>query len=281
MADDQRPLLGRTVFLPRPPQDHLTQALEQAGARVLAHPLTTTRLVPAPGEGINHARAALREFEKGAYSWVFVTSMRTVKALAAHAANLPYSEDADTDALREAIAAATEAGTQFAVLGEKTAQLLRELGANVALVAAGKATAEELAQQFLHRDGAPACQYYARAWIPVSQLGRNVLAAELADAGWMVDRTDVYTTIAVEEVARTLRTAWEHGLVEAAIFTAGSNARAASQLLGPAPPTTKIVTFGPPSAKVAGECGYQVNALAQEQTAAGLIAAVRQALESN
>lgn len=280
VSDRGRPLLGRTVFLPRPPGDHLAAALEQAGARVLAHPLTTTELVPPPGSGgINPVRAALREFAQGSYSWVFITSGRTISALAAHAAGVDYDDEADPAALAKLVRAATAAGTQFAVLGDASADRLEELGARMGVVVSGKATGARLAKEFLGRGGGPACQYYGRAWLPASALASPVLGAALSGAGWVVDRSAVYTTVTVRSVPESLRTAWDHGMVEAAAFTAGSNVRAAAQLLGALPSTTKLVAFGEPSAQVARECGYSVAAIAAEQTPAGLVEAVAHAFQ--
>lgn len=280
VSDQARPLLGRTVFLPRPPSDHLVAALEQAGARVIAHPLTRTELVPAPGSnGINPVRGALREFAQGSYSWVFITSGRTISALAAHAAGVDFDDEVDPAALVQLVRAATAAGTQFAVLGDPSAARLEELGARVGLVVSGKATGARLAEEFLGRDGGPACQYYGRAWLPASALASPVLCEALSGAGWVVDRSAVYTTVAVDSVPQSLRTAWDHAMVEAAAFTAGSNVRAAAQLLGALPSTTKLVAFGEPSAQVARECGYSVATVAVQQTAAGLVDAVVRAFQ--
>lgn len=277
--DPVRPLLGRTVFIPRPSADHLVRTVEAAGARVLAHPLTETELVPDPtAGGINPVTAALAEFSRGSYSWVFITSPRTVTALAAHAAGSPYSDQVDQEPLADLIRQATAAGTRFAVLGEANATRLRQLGAQVPVVVSGRASGAHLAQEFLARDTSARCQYYGRAWLPASALASDTVSDALRAAGWVVDTCPVYTTVPVRTVPPSLRTAWSHALVEAVIFTAGSNARAASALLGKLPATTKVVTFGEPSARVARACGFPVTTIAIEQTGAGLVRALQHAL---
>jgi uroporphyrinogen-III synthase len=68
-------------------------------------------------------------------------------------------------------------------------------------------------------------------------------------------------------------------MIDAAVFTAGSNARAAIELMGPPVESMQVVAFGEPSAQVAREVGLRVDAVAPTQNAAGIIAALVKVFE--
>lgn len=265
-----KPLVGRTVFLPREINDHLTAALTEAGAHVHAHPLTRTVL----GD-MFHVKHALAEIERGSYTWIIITSARTIKALAAAAAGETYSEHPDYAPLRAIIQRAVAAGTQFAALGRKTADACDSVGATPAVSVEKHATAEDLLAAFT---SGPACQYNARALIPASALARSVLADGLAHQGWVVDRVAAYTTEPLDDLPAHIGAGWQAGLFDAVVFTAGSNARAAVELLGVPAASTRVITFGKPSAHVAAEVGLHVDAVAPTQNAEGIIAALQVAL---
>lgn len=269
---DIKPLVGRTVFLPREINDHLTAALTDAGAHVHAHPLTRTVL----GE-LFQVKHCLSEMRRGSYTWVIITSARTIDALAAVAANEPLSTHPDEIPLRRIIEDARAAGTQFAALGAKTTAACERVGAAPSLSVGAHATAEELLNKFTE---GPACQYNARALIPASALARTVLADGLAERGWVVDRVAAYTTEPIDSVPAHIAAGWTAGLFDAVVFTAGSNARAGVELLGTPCPSTRIVTFGEPSAHAAREIGLGVDAIAPTQDAAGIIHAVQSALNT-
>ncbi|MDO5728645.1 MAG: uroporphyrinogen-III synthase [Actinomycetaceae bacterium] len=264
--------MGRTVFLPRAVDDHLTAALDAAGAHVHAHPLTRTVL----GD-MFHVKHALAEIERGSYTWIIITSARTITALAAAAADEPYSAHPNDEPLRQIIARAMASGTQFAALGQTTVDACERVGATPAVSVGKHATAEDLLAAFT---SGPACQYNARALIPASALARPVLADGLAHLGWVVDRVAAYSTEPIDQVPPHIAAGWKAGLFDAVVFTAGSNARAAVELLGIPATSTRIVTFGPPSAAVATEVGLHVDAIAPTQNADGIIAAIVAALNN-
>lgn len=268
----ERPLTGRTVLMPRAKGDHLVRAVEDAGARVVAHPMTRTILTPS-----FDVKPSLKLLEGGHYTWCVITSPRTLIALACHLNGVrSYDEDVDMAPLAELLQKSSHAGTTFASLGETTTRALRDLGVEPEVSVGAKASQEELLAAFSNN---PSCQYYARAWFPASSLARPFLADQWAKRGWEIDRAAPYTTAPIDDADEALRTAWNHGMLDAAVFTAGSNARAALEILGPPAETMKVVAFGDPSAKVCADIGLHVDAIAPTQNADGIIAALIEAFK--
>ena len=266
-TQQDRPLTGRTILMPRPDGDHLVEAVRNAGARVIAQPLTATVLTPT-----FDVKPNLKALGEGAYTWCIITSPRTLTALANHLSDSKkFNEDVALQPLADLMQMAQRAGTMFASLGETTTSSLRALGIEPAVHVGEKATQEELLAAF---SSGPSCQYYARAWFPASSQARSFLADEWALRGWEIDRTPVYKTVPIAEVDERVTTGWTHGMIDAAVFTAGSNARAAVELMGLPVHEMKVVTFGKPSAKVARELGLRVDAIAPRQNAAGIVYAL-------
>lgn len=271
-VQQDRPLTGRTVLMPRPDGDHLVEAVRNAGANVIAQPLTRTVLTPS-----FDVKPNLKALGEGAYTWCVITSPRTLTALANHlASSNKFDERVDLQDLADLMQTAKRAGTMFATLGETTTASVRALGIEPAVHVGEKATQEEL---LAASSSGPSCQYYSRAWFPASAQARSFLADEWAGRGWEIDRTPVYKTVPIEKVDSRVSTGWTHGMIDAAVFTAGSNARVAVELLGSPVDTMKIVAFGEPSANVARELGLRVDAIAPTQNADGIITALQQAFK--
>lgn len=271
-TQQDRPLTGRTVLMPRPASDHLVEAVKNAGAHVIPQPLTSTVLTPS-----FDVKPNLKALGEGAYTWCVITSPRTLTALACHiSGSKMFDEDVAMEPLADLLQAAKRAGTMFASLGETTTAALRDFGVKPDVSTGARATQEELLAAF---SSGPSCQYYARAWFPGSSLSRPFLADAWAERGWEIDRTAVYKTVPVANVDKRVRTGWSHGMLDAAVFTAGSNARAAIELMGSPVESMQVVAFGEPSAQVAREVGLRVDAVAPTQDAAGIIAALVQVFE--
>ena len=271
------PLTGRSVFIPRSGADNLSASLRAAGAHVHAHPLTRTELDTNP----------LPYLMAGVFDWVVFTSKRTVKAFAAFAsadspAAAQYADQPDYAPLREVwrqARASSLHGFRVAALGQSTASELREVGIEIDFEVVEKVTAEEFCHQFT--SAPPGFTRHPHLWGPASAKARHVIKDELTRKGWGVDQTPVYDTVAVTSVPTEVSTGWTMGMFDAVVFTAASNAQAAANLLGPLPDSSRVVTFGPPSARAAQAAGFSVDAVAQTQTAAGLVAAVEQAFQKH
>ena len=222
-----RPLAGRVVLVPRLREpDPLAEALRTAGAEAVRAALTRT----VAGDAAELASASAR-LAAGEYDWLVVTSARTVEMLDVGAA--PVS-------------------TAVAAVGSATARALAAaLGRDPDLVAGGSARA--LLEALAGRGVAPG----ARVLLPQSALAAPLLAEGLRGLGAHVDRVDAYTTrtAAPADLPPGLVGRWRAGGVDAVVVTAGSTARAAVELLGPAPPGTVVVALGGPSRAAALAAG--------------------------
>ena len=222
-----RPLAGRVVLVPRLREpDPLAEALRTAGAEAVRAALTRT----VAGDAAELASASAR-LAAGEYDWLVVTSARTVEMLDVGAA--PVS-------------------TAVAAVGSATARALAAaLGRDPDLVAGGSARA--LLEALAGRGVAPG----ARVLLPQSALAAPLLAEGLRGLGAHVDRVDAYTTrtAAPADLPPGLVGRWRAGGVDAVVVTAGSTARAAVELLGPAPPGTVVVALGGPSRAAAAAAG--------------------------
>ena len=222
-----RPLAGRVVLVPRLREpDPLAEALRTAGAETVRAALTRT----VAGDTAELATASAR-LAAGEYDWLVVTSARTVEMLDV---------------------GATPASTAVAAVGSATAgALAAALGRDPELVAGG--SARSLLDALAERGVAPG----ARVLLPQSALAAPLLAEGLRGLGAHVDRVDAYTTrtAAPADLPPGLVGRWRAGGVDAVVVTAGSTARAAVELLGPAPPGTVVVALGGPSRAAAAAAG--------------------------
>ena len=222
-----RPLAGRVVLVPRLREpDPLAEALRTAGAEAVRAALTRT----VAGDAAELASASAR-LAAGEYDWLVVTSARTVEMLDVGAA--PVS-------------------TAVAAVGSATARALAAaLGRDPDLVAGGSARA--LLEALAGRGVTPG----ARVLLPQSALAAPLLAEGLRGLGAHVERVNAYTTrtAAPADLPPGLVGRWRAGGVDAVIVTAGSTARAAVELLGPAPPGTAVIALGGPSRAAAAAAG--------------------------
>lgn len=187
----------------------------------------------------------------GTCDWVVLTSPTAVAVLA--------EADVELDLLGDAIAA----------VGSATATAITDLGYDVDLVPAGRSDAEALLAELLAAEPEG-----ASAVIPGSALTRPVLADGLAEAGWEVETIATYTTVPLE-TAPPLRPWADY---DAVVLTAGSIAEATASLLGLPGPRTAVIAFGQPSARAAAAVGWNIDAIAATQDAAGVLDAFTTAL---
>lgn len=233
------PLTGRTIIVPRPTDDHIVTAVREAGASVIAHPVTRHSALPAPSA------------PPAGITLVALTSARTVA----------YLNEAG---LLEAI------GTcPVAVVGPATARAARGAGLNVVVESTHDAAS-------LVRDIAQLSP--GHAWLPGSALAAPTLADGLTAAGWQVTRTALYTTSPVESVDAEVASAWQRGLIDGVVVTAPSVAAAMVELLGHAGPGCAVVAIGEPSAQAVRSGGGILAATAPAPTPEGITAALVEAL---
>lgn len=244
------------VLLPRPAGrgDDLVERLRAAGLDPEHHPFL--ELVP---EADTDLREAVQDLAAGAFAWLVLTSPAAVTALSA----FDGSED------RRGVRFAVPAGTRVAVVGEGTAAALRKAGFAPDLVAhgSGAALVEDLP--------APTAPGEA-VLLPASSAAADTVPAGLAAAGYRVRQEVAYRPVSVAldpQVPRDLM----RGNYAAIVLTSGMIARLAASL--PIHLSTAVVTIGEPTTRAAQDAGLRVDAQAAEPTAAGLAAAVREAID--
>lgn len=280
----RRSLGGSTVLLPRAERpghrDRLAEALSAAGAQVVRIPLTRTR--PAdPGA----LATALGQLAAGEYRWVVITSPRTLDALGRSAPSrgetVPSSSSPQASRpdhpLTAALRAARASTTRVAAVGQASAQALSEVGLEADVVAAGSSEA-------LLREGALTEMVPAggRLLLPCSRLSPPDLAEGLRRAGWQVERVSAYDTVPVpvETLPATMGEDWGRGGFDAVVLTSASTCHAASTLLGPPHPDTRLVALGDASARAASTFLRSPDAVADAPTPSALVEAVRAALHN-
>ena len=247
------PLSGKRILLTRAkPDDAIARALRLAGARVDALALTVS--TPLESAQLDAARDRLAD---GEYAWVVFSSWRAARAVVS------------------CLPRARSRGTRIAAVGQATARWISDhAGVSVDLTGAGSAAA--LLARF------PAPDSGARpVLIPRSTLAPDTLPDGLRALGWSVEAIDAYTTTPADaaDIPDNIAGNFRAGHYDAAVLTASSQARALPPLLGPPPPTTRVVTIGAPTAATARGQGIAVAAQASSPTPDAIVRALTDALD--
>lgn len=256
MVVSRETLAGLRVALPRlKSDDAIAAALKTAGAQVDTFALTqTVAIESAQLEQVRERLAA------GYYTWVVLSSWRATQAV------LPQL---NTLALAPASAPAphspTSAPTHLAVVGHSTADWVNtHCTLKPTLVGAGSAA--KLLEIFPTppaRQATPTGPTgQATICLPQSQLAAPTLAQGLSQLGWQVDTVATYTTAPLAQLPAHFKTQWQAGAWDAVVVTAGSNAQALLQLLGPPPKKTAVVSIGQSTSARCRELGLRVDATA-------------------
>lgn len=241
---DGRPLFGRSVLVTRPKDQapEFTDRLRALGARVIEVPLIEIAPAPDPSALELAAGSASR------FDWVVFSSANAVDA--------------------------------FMAALDRLTQDARAFG-NARICAVGPATAARLARYHLHADLVPT-EYRAEGafaaiaaqgplvgrhiLLPKGDIGRDVLADRLRDAGADVSEVVAYRTLAREmlrddepDVYRLLL----DGTLDCVTFTSGSAVRAFVRLFGEEASVdllrhTAVAAIGPVTGDVARELGIAV-----------------------
>lgn len=241
-----------TVALTAGPTRPLAKKLQAAlpECQIVSAPVTHSRPV-----GDSRVSSYLNSLRRGEYSWVVITSARTVKYLQELLATEPP----------------LKTFPQVAAVGKASALAASKAGWSVALQAGGNAT--DLARCFANLT--PRLSRPFRVFLPGSALSKPDLAATLRELGYRVDSCALYTMTPVSSCPEVYFRA------DAVAVTAGSNLRALADFgifsscptpSAPAPP--RLICIGEPSAQVAAELGLKVAAVAKTPDAAGLAQAI-------
>ncbi|HEY3236168.1 MAG TPA: uroporphyrinogen-III C-methyltransferase, partial [Polyangiaceae bacterium] len=219
---DTRPLFGKRILALRPEEQsaNTEDAIRRRGAQALIFPIIEIR-GPPDLEPVQRAALKLE-----GYDWVLFTSATGVT----HFIRVLEQLGLDARAFKSA---------KVAVIGPKTAEVLRRCGIRADLVA-GEAVGESLAASLLQ--AAP----LKRVLLLRARIGRPELPEALRRAGVNVDVVATYETRPTAgERARRLVELFEQAKVDVVLFTASSTVRALVDLLGDrAPELLSAVTLG-------------------------------------
>jgi uroporphyrinogen III methyltransferase / synthase len=197
---ETRPLFGRTIVVTRAREQasDLKKLLEEAGARVIQFP--TIEIAPPPSwDSLD------RVIEKlGSYQWLVFTSQNAVQ----YFFDRLFEKGLDARAL---------AGLRIAVVGDITAQWLRDRGVRADVVPARFISTALL--PLLAED-----QRGIRTAVVRALKGRDELIEELRRRGGEVDLAVAYETRATDEQIDELRTLIANGGIDCVTFTSGSTA---------------------------------------------------------
>ena len=238
-----RPLTGRRVVVCRAPQQsgQLIAALERAGAVPVAFPLI--EVVPPDDDG-----AALGAAVDGLsrYRWVLLTSANAVHAVRRALGGRKWPQEVAV----ATIGPATEAAARAAAI---PVTIARDAG-----------TGRDLAGE-LPPDGDGSA-----VLMPVAELAGPEAGQDLARAGWTVDRVTAYRTLTPAHPPELRRAA---AGADAVLFTSPSTVdRFLDATDGAVPPV--VVCIGPTTATRAERRGLALAGVADEQSDAGLLAAL-------
>lgn len=236
------------VLVPRQdPHDRLVTALKQDGFGVIHAALTTTRVLPGAD--------LLADPAVWQVDWLVITSATTVRLLPP-----------------EPLAAARAAGMRVAAVGRATARALARAGVEVDLVPDDQSGAG-LVDSW--RDAG------ASVLLPASALAAPTVPDGLAAKGCRVERVELYTTEAVDELPPVVAQAWPS--FAAVVVTSSSVARSLCSLVADADlvwTRQRPVAIGGPTADTLAGLGHPAAAVADSPTPEGIVAATNRALTS-
>jgi uroporphyrinogen III methyltransferase/synthase len=253
---DARPLSGRRVLVTRPrgQAGELTARLAALGAEPVEAPMI--RIAP-PEDAVPLMDAAAGA---AAFDWIVFSSANAVEAFM----TALLDGERDVRAL---------AGPRLCATGPATAARLRQYGIKVDLMP-DEYRAEALAAAIV----GTAPVEGARVLVPRADIGRDVLAGALRNAGAQVTEVIAYRTVTASEpgardpdVYRMLL----EGRLDAVTFTSGSAVRSFTELFGADQAAdllahTVVAVIGPVTAEVAAAHGIRVTVQPAEYTVPAL-----------
>lgn len=247
---EERPLLGRTVAVTRPPHQSrdLAARLSDLGADVVELPLIE---ITEPSSWVELDRA-IRELET--YDWMLFSSANVVERFLHRMA----VRGRDDRAL---------ATTEIGAVGDRTVAALAEHGLIADLVPTtftGAAWADALG------DGT------GKILLPRVEGAPDELRAALTARGWDVDEVAAYANIPGTPSSESIERI-RAGEIDIITFTSASTVRNFSTVVGPIADLGRVPTvvcIGPSTAAAAEEAGLVVAAVAEPHNNDGLVAAV-------
>lgn len=236
------PLAGRRVATTRDTPGRLDELLVELGAEVVHVPLI--EIVDAPGEDLAAALEHLDDVD-----WVVVTSQHGAARVGDAVAGHPH--------------------LRTAAVGTRTAAVLRAATGRPVDVLPQRQTAADLVE--VMPNPTPVTR---RVLVAHADRAEATLVDGLRERGYEVHAVVAYVT-RLRAPSPEERAALE--AVDAVAFASGSAARAWADAIGTWTPP-HVVAIGPSTARVAGEVGLQVTAVATDHSVEGLADAVAASL---
>jgi uroporphyrinogen III methyltransferase / synthase len=250
------PLRAWTVIVTRAADraDSLQQLLEARGARVVSCALTRTERLPS-----TDFSDALRSPQR--YDWVVFTSATAITTALAMSDESGVTRDVWTQ-------------MRVAVVGASSAEAARAAGLMPAL------QPEQFhAEALVEALGSRGSMRGQRVLYPTARGASDVIAHGLRALGAVVDRIDVYETVAATQDVGVLRGAVHANDACVVTLTAASAVAAWCSLAPDVAARTPVVSIGPVTTAAARAAGLRVVAEAAPSTVAGLVDAVCAAVQ--
>jgi uroporphyrinogen III methyltransferase / synthase len=250
------PLQGQTVLVTRSlsQSPELRQLLTVQGARVLEMP-TLEIGAPSSWEALDRSISQISH-----YNWLILTSANAVN----------YFFDRLTTAGQDARALA---GVKIAVVGHKTAEVLRQHGINPDFIPP-EFIADTLVASF------PESPHGQKILFPrVESGGRAVIVQSLVAQGAMVDEVAAYQSVCPQDIDPTALAALQQQHVDIITFASSKTVQHFHQLVGNQLPANwlagvRIASIGPQTSATCQELFGKVDLEATEYTLPGLVAAI-------
>ncbi|QRN80985.1 MAG: uroporphyrinogen-III synthase, partial [Nocardiopsis sp. BM-2018] len=203
---------------------------------------------------------AVRGLVTGRYQWIAFTSVNAVKAIRERLES--YGLDARAFA-----------GVKVAVVGEATAQAVREFGIQPDLEPPEDAQSSKgLVEVWPPYDAE--IDPIERVLLPRADIATETLAAGLTDLGWEIDDVTAYRTVRAAPPPQPVREAIKGGGFDAVLFTSSSTVRNLVGIAGKPHNTTAIAVIGPETEKTAIEFGLRVDVVAPKASVSALAEAL-------
>lgn len=257
---ESMPLFGWRVLVPRTKEQApaLSEQLREYGAV----PEEVPTISVEPPRTPQQMERAVRGLVTGRYQWVAFTSVNAVKAIRERLES--YGLDARAFA-----------GVKVAVVGEATAQSVRDFGIEPDLAPPeDQQSGAGLAEAWPPYDAE--IDPIERVLLPRADIATEVLSAGLVNKGWEVDDVTAYRTVRAAPPPQPVREAIKGGSFDAVMFTSSSTVRNLVGIAGKPHNTTAIAVIGPETEKTAIEFGLRVDVMAPKASVLALAEALSQ-----
>lgn len=255
---ETKQLFGWQILVPRTREQAATLSERLRGYGAV--PVEVPTIAVEPPRTPAAMDRAVKGIASGRYQWVAFTSLNAVRAIREKFEAMGL----DVRAL---------AGIKIAAVGEQTAAVLREWGADPELVApAERQNSEGLLSVWPRYDDV--FDPIDRVLLPRADIATDTLVAGLIERGWQVDDVTAYRTVRAAPPSAEIRDAIKGGGFDAVLFTSSSTVRNLVGIAGKPHPSTVIAVIGPQTAKTAEEHGLRIDVLSPEPSVDALAEAL-------